>query len=173
MQPMTGLMGAAGPQQEMPAAEQDAGAPQDAGTQQGEAVQKLVLAGMKTIYEEGVTEELVQMMKSGNPAQGLANATLTVMRELTGKAQGEVPPEMLYVAGKEIMRMIAEIGEAAKVFKSSPQLLQQSEMIAVGELRKQAGVTPEQIDERMQQMGGQPNQMGAQPQQQGLLAGAQ
>ena len=172
MQQMMGLLGAAGPQQEVPAVEQDSGAPQDAGASQGEAVQKLVLAGMKTIYEDGITEELVQMMRSGKPAQGLANATLTVMRELTGRAQGEVPPEMLYVAGKEIMRMIAEIGEAARVFKSSPQLLQQSEMIAVGELRKQAGATPEQIDEQMQKMGGQQNQMAAQPQQQGLLAGA-
>jgi hypothetical protein len=137
------------------------GQPQPGGQQDFERV---VIAGMKAIYAEGVSEQLIQMMqKAQNPAQGLATATALIMGELVRQSQGSMPPQVVQPAMMDIMRFIGELAEAAKILDSTPQLIQQALPMAA------------QMLQQAQQQGAQAQAQpgGAQPQPQMPPAAAQ
>lgn len=122
-----------------------------------EKIPRLVLAAMKVVYDKTMTPQLLQMLSSGEPAQSLAQAVISVVSGLKQQAKGIDPNEVNRLV-PAVMKMLTELAEAANLFKADRNVLKQA------------------MDLVAQQMGGKaaPAQPAAQPaaQPQGLI-GAQ
>ena len=76
-----------------------------------ESYNRMVVAGMHTLYDKKVSKNIVSLMKSmsNDPPAAIADATLKIMGMLKGKAKG-APEQVIIPADMEIMMDVAELG---------------------------------------------------------------
>jgi len=130
-------------------------------------VLKIILAAMKVIYDKSTSDQVVNMLRTGDPVQAVANATLFVMRALYETSNKSMPVETALTAADSIVDLMAELAQAAGV-----------EIEAEGTEQAKANV----MQTLQQKLGGQPAQQPTQqpaqspqnqaPAQPGLIAGA-
>ena len=84
-----------------------------------EAHRRVGLAAMKLVYDPKIAPQLVQMM-SDDP-QSIADAVMLVLDQLAEKMTG-MEPGFVYSVGPAVLAFLMEIGEAAGLFKASPEL---------------------------------------------------
>lgn len=150
------------PEGEVPAKEPAAQpGPEDKAT---ETYRRLVLASMKVIYTKEITGELVAMMKAGaeNPAEGVAQAASTVLGLLAERVNG-IDPKAVYAVTPPVVMLLMELAGTAKLFKPTPEILQQAIQMVGAQAGQQA---PEQEQAPAEQPGliagqMQPQEMGA------------
>lgn len=126
-----------------PAAPQSAPAP---APQQGmdKIVQRIVTAATMAMNEPQTEQQILTMVKSsGDPVQGLAQATVTLMKALFAKSNKTMPPQAIGPAGQQVMLVIAKAAEAAGILKVTPQLIKQA-MAAAVQMIGQAQQAPTQ-----------------------------
>jgi hypothetical protein len=74
-----------------------------------EVHERLMTAAMEILYGAGGIEKAVEVIRSAkNAAEGLANATYTVMEVLDDKSNGSIPEESMLPAALDICGMISE-----------------------------------------------------------------
>jgi hypothetical protein len=109
-----------------------------------DAYRRLGLAAMKIVYDKAISRQLIDMMGQSEPPQSIADAALVVLGQLKEKAQG-IEPAFVYSVGPAVISFIAELGEAAGLFKRSPEMLKQVAMLISQKLKAQEqGASPQQ-----------------------------
>ena len=78
-------------------------------------VLRVVLAAMKVIYDKSTSDQVVKMLRGGDPTQALANTTLFVMRTLYEQSKKSMPVEAAVAASDTIVDLMAELAQAAGV----------------------------------------------------------
>ena len=93
---------------------------------------RIVIAAKKIMAQPEVAQHLVQMMKTAaDPATGIAQATIFLVKQLYEKSQGSMPPKAIVPAAQEILVDIMRLGQTAGLFKITPDLVKQAVKIAI------------------------------------------
>lgn len=138
----------------------------------GTIYRKLGIAAMDIIYDQKASAGIVQMLKtSGDPPHAVAQAAVGVLQRLKDQIKG-VPPSTVYIIAPAVIVFICELGDAAGLFKASPQLVAQATVILEGQLQGQGAPAEEQQESEQQEPEQQPapeQVEGAAGQGQGLI----
>lgn len=95
-------------------------------------IQRIVTAATMAMNQPQTEQQILQMVKaSGDPVQGLAQATVALMKALFAKSNRTMPPQAVGPAGKQVMLVIAQACQSAGILKVTPQLVQQAMAAAV------------------------------------------
>ena len=95
-------------------------------------VTRIVIAAKKILAQPEIAKKIVQMLRAAqDPATGIAQATLFLMKQLYEKSNGTMPAEAIGPAMQQVMVDIVKIGVAAKVFAYSTDLVQQAMKMAI------------------------------------------
>jgi hypothetical protein len=112
-------------------------APQAA--QGGDPVQRIVTAALMLLNQDAFEKQIVDTIQSSqDPAQGVAQAFLLVLRVLHEKSKG-LPMQALGQASQPILQEILKMAEAAHVVQMTPQFLQQVMQAVKAALSAQTG----------------------------------
>ena len=122
-------------QPQQPGLIQGAQQPQQQG---GDAMQRVLLAAQKVLYSPETTPGVVNMLRSGDPVQALAQADLFILKALFDESKGTMPKEVIAPAAAQVMPLLAELAQAAGV-KVAPQQVQQAAQIVQQRLQKHLG----------------------------------
>ena len=94
--------------------------------------QRIVIAAKKVMAQPEVAQQLIAMMKSAaDPATGIAQATIFLVKQLYEKSKGTMPPKAIAPAAQEILVDIVRLGVSAKIFEFSADLVKQAAMMAI------------------------------------------
>lgn len=94
--------------------------------------QRIVIAAKKVMAQPQVAQQLVAMMKSAaDPATGIAQATIFLVKQLYEKSKGTMPAKSIVPAAQEILVDIMRLGQAAGLFKITPDLVKQAVQLAI------------------------------------------
>lgn len=130
-------------QQGAPSAQAPGQAPQQG---MDKIVSRIVTAATMAMNQPQTEQQILQMVKSSaDPVQGLAQATVALMKALFAKSNKTMPPQAIGPAGKQVMLVIAQACQSAGILKVTPQLVQQAMAAAVkmiGSAQPQAPATP-------------------------------
>ena len=131
---------------------------------QGTAEQRIVLSAMKLLYsDKGTVGRVVQMVEQAEtPAEGVAMATLTVLKNLFDRAKGD-GKTLVPGAAKHVAVEVARIAFEAGVIPDDDLKVVQ-EALAV--IQQEAQQPPEQTGQGQQP----PPQEQQAPQQAGIVA---
>lgn len=120
--------------------------------------QRVVIAAKKVLAQPDIAKQLVEQMRlAQDPATGIAQATILVMKQLYVKSEGSMPAEAIVPAATAVIVDVAKLGAAAGLFKLTPELVKQAAQIAIQ-------MFTEEVNAKQQQMAqAQPAQAAAQP----------
>lgn len=94
--------------------------------------QRIVIAAKKIMAQPQIAQQIVQMMKSSpDPATGIAQATIFLMKQLYEKSKGTMPTKAIVPAAQEILVDIMRLGQSAGLFKITPELVKQAVQLAI------------------------------------------
>ena len=102
------------------------------------AVERVVFAAMKIIYDKGIMQNLLKILRSGDPAEGLAQGTLFVMKGLFEASKGTLPPKAFLPAVQMVMPLIAELGEAAGIATADEALVKKAAVLFAQKVKAEA-----------------------------------
>lgn len=147
------------PEQEQQAAaepqvtDDDAYASQEPTPEEQAMYEKVVLAGTDALTDDASHPKIMKILQSekDDPPRAIADAALFIMAALDGKSQRTIPQQVIIKATGEIAEQVAEVAEAAKVFKVTHDVLQKAGMFVVNQLAQTYGTTPEQVQQMMDQ----------------------
>ena len=92
--------------------------------QGGDQSKRIVTAALMLLNQDAFEKQIIQMIQGAqDPAQGIAQAFVFVLRTIHEKAKG-MPMQALGQAGQPILQEILKLAEAARVIQISPELLQ-------------------------------------------------
>lgn len=137
------------PQQQQPpqAQPQAASQPKPAGDPASDAQRRVILAAMKIIYSSSeMVQDLVGAVRdSGDPVEGVKNATGMVLDELRRNVKG-ADPSIVDSAARQVAVMIAELAVKAGVIPDDMKIVQATvQAVAQGGARPTAeGPAPQQ-----------------------------
>jgi hypothetical protein len=99
-------------------------APAQPPAQGGDPSKRIVTAALMLLNQDAFEKQIIAMIQGAqDPAQGIAQAFVFVLRALHEKSNG-MPMQALGQAGQPILQEILKLAEAAKVIQISPELLQ-------------------------------------------------
>lgn len=134
-----------------------------------QAVQRIVIAATKMIHTAQISQQLLKMMKAAqDPAAALAQTTVFVMKTLMEQSKG-FPQTAIVPAGKEVIGLLAEMAQAAGLFKADQQVIKKAMLIIAQGLKKAAQnrQQPQQAQQPAPKQAAQP-----QPAPQGIVGQA-
>lgn len=152
---MAGLGAAVRPEEPQPQdeGEETVGFGEPATPEEQALYKQVVENAVEVIYPKGddmLAPKLIEALQAGeNPVMNLALAAVSVVRGLKESARAagqDIPDEILYYAGSEVIEVIAEAAEAAKIAEYSEEDLERALFIAADIYREQAAAAGE-IDE--------------------------
>lgn len=114
------------------------------------AYEKFVLAAGKVLYSQGTHESIMKMLQQGDPAEAMAQAVTLIVTQLDKKSGGKVPDSIILPAAAEILGLVAELAEKAKLFTADDRLLARAAQIMVLHLAEQYGVNPKDAQALLQ-----------------------
>ncbi len=159
---------------------QPAGAPQgNVPPEAQQGIRKLIMAGLKALYDQKVSQGIVEILKQGadNPADALANATVQIVLGIYEKTGGKIPKGYLIPAAQNLLKAVADFAARLNLFQIDKQVAMQAAQLVTKKIAEalggargpgapQAGAMPAQ----QQPMGNGGGMIGramqAQPQQQ-------
>lgn len=102
--------------------------------QEDSPLRRIAMVAAKIVYAKPVADSLMQAVESAeNPALGLAQAAMMVMREMQGKVKG-LDPRVVFAVAPLVIGMIGELAAAAKLLEPSPEILSAALEAVKGEL---------------------------------------
>lgn len=108
-------------------------------------VNRILIAAKKVLAMPQIAQQIVQIMKaSPDPATGIAQAMVFLMKALYEKSKGTMPQSAIPMAAAGILADVARLGEAAGLFQLSPQLLMDAGKKSMAMLRGQQAQAPAQ-----------------------------
>ena len=100
-------------------------------------VARVVIAAKKILSQPEIAQHVVDLMKNGgDPATSIAEATIFLMTQLYQKSNGTMPPKVMVPAAQRVMVDIARLGQAAGLFKITPELIKAAVKIAIDKLHE-------------------------------------
>lgn len=98
---------------------------------------RIIVAAMKMLHTPQMTAQFIRMMKVvKDPATALAQATIFAMKTLYDQAKG-IPPTAIMPAVQQILMMLGEIADAAKLFPVDKETLQRAFQMIVQRIQQQ------------------------------------
>lgn len=104
--------------------------PENSMGQMDEPMMRITLAAMKVLYEQATSEGVVRMLQQkGNPVTVLAQTSLFVMKALFDESRGTMPPELVARAAPTVVKMLAELAQAAGVAVDENEAAQAEQLV--------------------------------------------
>ena len=122
-----------------------------------------VIAAKKALAQKPIAQNILAMMQAApDPATGIAQATIFLVKQLYEKSKGTMPTKSIVPIAQRVLVDVIKLGVAAGLFKYTPDLVKQAAMKAI-ELFK-ASVQPQQpAPQPAAQLMAQPGVMPAAP----------
>lgn len=111
---------------------------------------------MQALYKQGGARDVAKVMRSGDPAQALADTAYQVVQVADERTHGEVPDELLAELASDVVTEVAEVAQAAGVQVDGDVISKAMQMMIVRFLREQ-GVDPSQVQQAMGQLDSRAN----------------
>lgn len=90
-------------------------------------VTRIEIAAKKILADPKSAQQFVQMMKAaGDPAKGIAQVTVLLMRHLFTASKKTMPLQALMPAAQKVVVDVARVGAGAKLFKLTPDIIRQA-----------------------------------------------
>lgn len=103
---------------------------------------------MQALYKSGGAKDVAEAMRSGDPAQALADTSYQIVQIADERTNGEVPDELLATLATEVVSEVAEVAEAAGVALNGDVISKAIQLMVVRFLKEQ-GVDPSHIQQAM------------------------
>ena len=153
---------------------------QPAGATQGnippqaqQGIRKLIMAGMKALYDQQVSQGIVAILQQGadSPAEALADAVVKIIVGIFEKAGGKIPKGYLIPAAQNLLKAVADFASRLNIFQIDKQIAMQAAQLVVEKIVEAFGGRQQAGAAQQPQMGGggmvgRAMQTQAQPQQQ-------
>ena len=143
-QPEVAPAGAAAPAGGIPATGQDSGEKQpNVSPEEQKIYDAFVDNALSVIYDEKSLPQIIESLKGdGNPVDGLANTAGTVVVRVQDSAEQagqELPPDVVFHAGSEILQDLAQLAEKAGIHQFSPEEIEGAAFQAMDLYREAKG----------------------------------
>ena len=143
-QPEVAPAGAAAPAGGIPAPGQDNGEEQpNVSPEEQKIYDAFVDNALAVIYDEKSLPQIIESLKGdGNPVDGLANTAVTVVVRVQDSAEQagqELPPDVVFHAGSEILQDLAQLAEKAGIHQFSPEEIEGAAFQAMDLYREAKG----------------------------------
>jgi hypothetical protein len=102
---------------------------QESGGDSQDSYERVIHAAMKIIYSDEASETLIKMLKSQskNPGAALAMVAHQIIAQLDEKMGGAMEEDIIVPASEEILVLVMELAEAAKLFPIDENVQRQAE----------------------------------------------
>lgn len=98
-------------------------------------------AGAEILFDnDEASAYVVKMLDKNEPGLSAGRAAAEVMIRIDDGMDGEVPDAVVLPASEELLDHVLDIGEAARVFKRSPELEEEAAQAMVARLAEEYGV---------------------------------
>jgi hypothetical protein len=126
------------------------------------AVQKIVLAGTKIMYDPQTHHLMVQAIQSDNdPAHAVGMGVTQLMTLMYQQSKGSMPPPAIIPAAILLVCEALDFCEQAKLFPVDENVISNAVQTTVAYLMQKMGLTPEKVSQVAQQSAGGQAQGGA------------
>lgn len=110
------------------------------------AYEKVVLAGMKVIFDDKSNQQVLQTLQQGDrPDTALANVTVSIITELDRQSQGKIPEDVIIPAAMEILSELGDVAQKAGLFEVDDSTMTGAAQQTVMKLLEQYGVQPQAV----------------------------
>lgn len=145
---------------------------QEAQPQEQEAYEKVVLAGMKILYDDKTRDKVLAMVKQSkdDPARAMAMAAQTLILQMDEQSGGTIPQEIILPAAAEILEHLAELVNESGLAQVDETVLGDAGQQLLMGLAQAYDVSPEEVQELLASV--PPEQVEGMVQQQSGYAAA-
>jgi len=105
---------------------------------------KVVMAAESLLYDKQSADSLSKSYSSGDPAEAISRAAVSLITSIDDKLGGKIPEESIFPAAVQVMDRSAELREAETGETINNQQMQQASLNLVKGLAQEYGTTPEQ-----------------------------
>lgn len=123
----------------------------EATPQEQDAYNRVVMAGMKILYEDQDSHDAVMKMLDGGeaPEKDISDTVVMIMSQIDKKSGGKVPQVVIIPAAVELVSLAAELGEKAGIFQADDSVIARAVQMVIIGLCNEYGVSPEEIAQVM------------------------
>jgi len=185
-QPVAGQPAVGGDQlvpTEQPTGEQGSLDEQATGEEQ-EAYDRVVLAAIKLIFEEGQAKDgIIQRLKadSQKPAQSIADVSSMIVTQLDEQSGGQIPESVILPASIEILEQVSELSNSMNIFPVDEAVMNHAAQLMMVNLGDEYGVEQSEIqamiestpEDQLKQVEAQQGEYARKQPPQEVLAGGQ
>src|SRR5690242_11191205 len=101
--------------------------------------ERLVMGALSLLNRDAIEKPILQLVKSSpDPAQGLAQATVLLVKILSDKMKGTPPQQAVLPAVGQILGVVARMCQSAGVLKASPQLMDKAIQVFLQKMQGEA-----------------------------------
>lgn len=120
--------------------------------QEQNAMDRVVLACLKIIYDQSTHQDIVQMLsqKKDDPSQALADTTTLLITQVDQKSGGKVPETVILPAAADVLGELADLATKAKIFQVDEKTAAVAMQKMLMSLAEQYGVSPEDVQQLLQ-----------------------
>lgn len=157
----------AGKPEQQPPEQQQSGEEQ-ASPEEQEAFERIGLAVQKILYEDGVHEQIMQMLQAGldTPAETLAQTAMMLFKRVDEEAGGKIPESVIIQGAIQVMEMLADMLKDTGTMEVDEQTMTKAAQLMIAQIIKMYDIDPEDAYGLMAGMGkDQLNQIVQQQQQ--------
>ena len=144
---------------------------EEATGEEQEAYDRVVLAAIKAMFEEGKTQEgIIQRLKAGSkePAESIADVSSMIMTQLDQESGGQIPESVILPASIEILEQVSELANGMNIFPVDEAVMNYAAQLMMVKLGEEYGIEQQDIEEIM--AGTPPDQLQQIETQQGEYA---
>jgi hypothetical protein len=129
---------------------QEAGGDQPA-PQEQDAMDRVVLASLKVIYDPKTHQGIVNGLTQGkdDPSKALADATTLIITQVDQASGGKVPEQVILPAAADVLGELANLAMKAGIFQVDEKTSNIAMQKTMAQLAEAYGVTPEQTKQFM------------------------
>lgn len=132
-----------------------------------EAYERVVLAASDVLYSEETMPDVLNLLKSDDPAKAIADATVMLIGQLDEQSGGTIPEDVIIPAAAEIAELIAELGQAKGLFQVDEQVLGRAgQHLLIGMAELYGEPTDEEMQDILNSVGEEERQQMVQQQSQ-------
>lgn len=118
--------------------------------QEQDAYERVVMAGMKVLYDDSTHAGIMNMLRHGqDPAKALADTVAMIMVQIDQKSGGKIPEVVILPAAAELLGLTVELAQAAKIFQTDESTVARAMQLLIVDLADKYGVDPTDVQTLM------------------------
>lgn len=114
------------------------------------AYEKVVLAGLRVIYDEATHDKIMAFLDAADPATSLGRLAATILIELDRRADNQIPETVILPAAMELMDALAELANVSGKFEVTEVVAENATHVMVTMLAEHYGVDQNQAAQFLQ-----------------------